>query len=797
MAKRSVLGRVFQNETRRPAWSLLIVLLVLTVAIGASGFLYYQAQKKDVMLEQSNRLQAIANLKAAEIRNWLDERMGNARAIETNPILTAELEKYLQDRSIAPRRDAIRAWMAALQLNFHYQNILLLDASGKVVLALDEVYPLIGSEGMKLMDEVRRQKKAILSDLHRSEKVSRTHMDAVVPLMAENTVDGFVFLRIDPADFLYPMIQSWPIPSPTAETLLVRREGDHVLFLNELRHRKGTAMTLSLPLSNAELPAARAVLGKTGAFAGRDYRGVPVWSTSRPITGTSWFIVAKVDREEIELPVRRAVQAVLLVILALGLSAVLLIMFLWQRRNALYRLRQLEAERQKQVLTQQLDNLTLHANDIILLCDELGNILQANERAMTAYGYDRETLLRMNLHGLRASGEKSKLAAQVQQVEEKLGLLFETMHQRKDGSTFAVEVNSRPILVEDKKYFQNIIRDISERKEAEAKLQRANRMYALRSQFNQAIVRARDRRRLFQDICDLAIEVGKFRMVWIGLVDGETRTVRPACRSGHVAGYLDHIAISIDDIPSGQGPTGTAIRENRLVFSNDIPGDEKMAPWRSDTSRRIYLSSAALPLRFQGKCIGALMLYADETGFFDANLVGLLEEVIGDLAFALDALENEARQRRAEEALQESELKFRALFETMSLGVVYQGADGKIIAANPAAENILGLTLEQMRGLTSLDPRWRAIHEDGSDFPGPTHPIPVAQRTGRAVENVTIGVFNPRQDGYRWVKVSAIPQFWPGENVPYQVFATFDDITDLIRSKKELETLSKRFERRG
>ncbi len=241
--------------------------------------------------------------------------------IAANPILTAELQTFLRDRSAGPRREAIRTWMAALRDNFHYQNILLLDDSGKVALALDEPYPVIGSEGLKLMDEVRRQKKTILSDLHRSEKVSRTHMDAVVPLMAGNAVDGFVFLRIDPAEFLYPMIQSWPTPSPTAETLLVRRDGDSVLFLNELRHRRGTAMKLRLPLSNADLPAAQAVLGKSDPFAGRDYRGVPVWSISRPIAGTSWFIVAKVDREEIELPVRRAALAILLVVLALGLSA--------------------------------------------------------------------------------------------------------------------------------------------------------------------------------------------------------------------------------------------------------------------------------------------------------------------------------------------------------------------------------------------------------------------------------------------------------------------------------------------
>ena len=179
------------------------------------------------------------------------------------------------------------------------------------------------------------------------------------------------------------------------------------------------------------------------------------------------------------------------------------------------------------------------------------------------------------------------------------------------------------------------------------------------------------------------------------------------------------------------------------------------------------------------------MMYAAEANFFDSAQVSLLEEVVDDLGHALDALERESRQREAEAALHENEMKFRTLFETMTTGVVFQAADGRIIDANPAAERIIGVTLDQMRGLTSMDPRWKAIHEDGSDFPGPQHPIPVAQRTGKAVEGVIIGIFNPGLNGYRWMKVSATPQFWPGESVPYQVFATFIDITEQMPAGKK------------
>ena len=539
------------------------------------------------MRTQADDLRAIAELKAGEIQNWLGERLGDARLIEANPF-RGELLAFLNDRGSAPRREMILGWMNALRKSYRYQNVLLVDDSGAVVLALNETYPVVGSEGLTQMQAARRRKTTGISDLHSSAKVSSIHLDVVVPLLAGDTVGGFVFLRLDPADFLYPLIRKWPTHSRSAETLLVKRAGDEVLFLNELRHRRNTAMKLRLPLS-AELPAARAVLGITGVFPGNDYRGVPVWSVSRPIAGTSWFLVAKIDSDEIQRPIRRGALAVFLVVLFLFLAAAQLLLRLWQRRKAQFRERQIETEAQKQALEKQFDYLTRYANDIILLADEKGNILEASESALVAYGYDWEALLKMNLRDLLAPGERETLEGQMRQIQERQGMFFESVNLRQDGSVFPVEVSARIIAVDDRKYFQGIVRDISERKEAASKLLHANQLLALRGQVNRAIIRAKDRRRLFQDICDAAVEAGEMRMAWVGLVDEKSRTVRPACQAGQAAGYLDHITISIDDIPSGRGPTGTAIRENRLVVSNDIRSDEKMGPWRVDATRRIYL----------------------------------------------------------------------------------------------------------------------------------------------------------------------------------------------------------------
>jgi hemerythrin-like metal-binding protein/PAS domain S-box-containing protein len=153
------------------------------------------------------------------------------------------------------------------------------------------------------------------------------------------------------------------------------------------------------------------------------------------------------------------------------------------------------------------------------------------------------------------------------------------------------------------------------------------------------------------------------------------------------------------------------------------------------------------------------------------------------------------RYRQTEDELQKSEREYRRLFETMAQGVIYQNAQGEIIKANPAAEKILGLSLEQMQGRTSFDPRWKALHEDGQPFPGETHPSTVSLKTGEAVHNVVMGIFQPQKETTEWVLINAEPEFLPGQERPFQVFTTFTDISerklveDELRKQTRLQNL--------
>jgi PAS domain S-box-containing protein len=153
-----------------------------------------------------------------------------------------------------------------------------------------------------------------------------------------------------------------------------------------------------------------------------------------------------------------------------------------------------------------------------------------------------------------------------------------------------------------------------------------------------------------------------------------------------------------------------------------------------------------------------------------------------------------AERKEGGKALQESEERYRNLFETMIQGVVYQDASGVITSANSAAERVLGLTLDQMQGRTSMDRRWRSIREDGSDFLGEEHPTTVALRTGKIACGIIMGIYNPQTNGTRWISIDAVPKFLPGETKPCQVYSMFTDITERKRTEDALRESQKRFQ---
>lgn len=201
--------------------------------------------------------------------------------------------------------------------------------------------------------------------------------------------------------------------------------------------------------------------------------------------------------------------------------------------------------------------------------------------------------------------------------------------------------------------------------ERTADLQRLNRLYAVLSGTDEAIVRAADRQSLFQEICRIAVEHGGFRMAWIGVVSEGTEAIVPVASSGLTEGYLDNIRISIREVPEGLGPTGTAFRERRLVSMPDVIEEPRYAPWRDEGEKRGYRSAVAIPLKLYGEPTAVLTMYSGEMNFFDPRLHDLLLQMGEDISFALDNFDREERRMAAEQALRDEMLERMQVTEAL------------------------------------------------------------------------------------------------------------------------------------
>jgi len=229
------------------------------------------------------------------------------------------------------------------------------------------------------------------------------------------------------------------------------------------------------------------------------------------------------------------------------------------------------------------------------------------------------------------------------------------------------------------------------------------RLYLVLSQCNQSIVHIGERDPLFARVCQIAVEFGGFRMAWIGLADRTAHRVKPVACAGFDDGFLDGVVFSLRDEPAGQMPAAVAVREGRSVICNRVDSDPRMATLRTEALERGYRSAAAFPLRNNGDIIGCYVLYMGEPDFFDADEVKLLEEVAGDISFALRQMENEASRRRMEAEKSRLGAELNTIFDSVPAMIFYKDREHRLVRANAASLRAFGRPAEEIFGKTDAE----------------------------------------------------------------------------------------------
>jgi len=696
-------------------WRWLILSLVLALsAVGVAGTHLYRIQKQQHIQEAVTTLDDVAQSKVAQISLWLSERRADANAAAKIVILQQHIRNLLAHPNEPNLEPNVRQWLATLRESYGYQAIAVYDPDGTLRLVEPKSTPGINPKLTQPTPSTSPEELPSISDLNLDRDPNGSPSMEIKASMrtAEGGHVGSLVLRIDPTRFLFPLARSWPHPSRSGETLLIRQVGQEIVYLTKVRHRTNSAMDLRISFNpQSTLLAALAVQGHVGPVEGSDYRGVTVVGAVRPIPDTPWVMIAKMDREEIEAPLRAELRHVLSMVLLAFLTVVFGIGWFWRRQSDELLQQRLAAEDQLRAKETRIAAILQHANDIVIVADAALRITAFNQSALRAYGYSESELIGRPLTSLRSPEQLAQLPSDLASFSRPEGAFYETLHQRRDGSTFPVEISGRTVQINGQTELVIVVRDITLRKHAELEIRRLNELYATLSAINSAMVHASNSDALCQEACDILVQKGRFSMAWIGWLDPQSKAISPSYVSGDHSGYTRLLRIQAADTPEGRGPSGTAFRERRTYVCNDFFNDPNTLPWREAATRAGFRASISLPLGKGTNVLGLLSVYAAEPDFFGEAEVALLKESAGDISFALSNLERDAQATVVENNLRESEERFRLLLKLAPIPLAISTPDGRVTYVNEMFSKVLGYSTDD---IPALDVWWEKAYPDAA-----------------------------------------------------------------------------------
>lgn len=278
---------------------IIILFAIFTLIIATGGYLYFRYEAKIIRQQKYNELKAIADLKVTQMEQWIKERTANSLVISKSPFLVAGVEEWLLNKNDSSIASDIQKRLSGVQKEYGYEAVFLSSVKGEILFSAGNEIKKIDPFAIEKITEAVKKNQITFTDFYYNNDENQIRYDIISPLVNENDQSvAALIISINPNDFLYPLIQNWPTPSMSSETIIVRKDQDSVLFLNELRHQKNTALKLKIPVTRTEV-AAVAALGHIGAFEGVDYRGVKVLADINNPLDINWIMLSKVDLSEI------------------------------------------------------------------------------------------------------------------------------------------------------------------------------------------------------------------------------------------------------------------------------------------------------------------------------------------------------------------------------------------------------------------------------------------------------------------------------------------------------------------
>ena len=370
---------------------LILIFGVLATGIIATAIGYHRFESRQFRHAVELRLANVAAWKISELEHYRAERVGDGTLLLDNPVFSSLVHRAFEDPKGTDAKEQLRTWLVKYPNYYDYADVLLFDTSGGVRLSVSASQMPVITVDAQLLSDLMATGKVAFQDFVRAEQNQHIYCSVLVPIyddMAHTRPLGVVVLQIDPDRHLYPLIARWPTQTQTAETLLVRRDGNDVVFLNNLRFRKDTALRLRIPLERTNVAAVKAAQGQVGPIEGVDYRGQPVIAHVAPVPRSPWFLVSRIASAEVTAPLEVQLwnTIVLVVLLLLGAGASL--GFIWRQRTVRHYREQAAQAVELRAVTVHQEVLLSTVPDIIVEVDERSACTWANRAALDFFGDD-------------------------------------------------------------------------------------------------------------------------------------------------------------------------------------------------------------------------------------------------------------------------------------------------------------------------------------------------------------------------------------------------------------------------
>ncbi len=683
-------------------WFLAALAMAGIVMLGG-GIWFYRVEQSAGWQQAEKQLATIGQLKVNQIEAWRSERLADAAMLTENPFLAKSVNRFFTDSSEGNTED-LSKFFHNLQRHYHYEDILLVDHEGQVHFSLKKEPH--GSGYQAALAEAIGELKPVFTDLHTEAHDSAPHISVVAPIFADSRQAesplGAIILVSDATQFLYPLIQSWPTPSETAETLLVRRDGDAVLFLNDLRHQPDTALKLRVPLSSTNVLAVMAVLGREGLIEGVDYRGVESLAYILPVPNTPWFIVAKDDMKEVFAGWRsRAVLiASLLTAMAGGLMAIGL--FAWQRHQKAKYLELYTVEAKLRASVER-HSITLQAvGDGIIATDAQGRVELLNPIAEALTGWSQEEACGRPLTEVfhivneETKEQEEDPVVKVLRDGRVVGLANHTLLIAKDGAKRPVADSAAPIRDPRGEIVGVILvfRDQTEERRTHRLIQ--TRLTLLEYAFGHALDELLTK--TLDEIGNLVESpIGFYHFVdadqkTLSLQQWSTHTQKEFCRA---EGRGMHYGID------QAGVWADCVHEGKPIIHNDyaaLPHKKGMPEGHAEVTRELVV-----PVMRAGKVVAILGVGNKPSDYTEQDIQTV--SYLSDVAWQL------VSQKQAEEKLGSSEQRYRTLYESLLDAFVVVDMKGRITKCNASFSSMLGYSDKELKQKRYTDLTPKKWHE--------------------------------------------------------------------------------------